>query len=91
MADVAGSVREAKELRSWLRNWVAREGAERGTRRRIDRFHRWAETVDALLSLAEQHEELARILRPDLSRNEGGHCVCCLRAWEALRAEEDAG
>jgi hypothetical protein len=41
---------EAEDLVSWLRSWHAREGAQRGTRRRIERFHRWADVVSALLS-----------------------------------------
>jgi hypothetical protein len=46
---------DLKDAVRWLRSWTARKGAERGLRRRIERFHRWADQIE------EQAEEIERL------------------------------
>jgi hypothetical protein len=48
---------DLKDAVRWLRSWTARKGAERGLRRRIERFHRWADQIE------EQAEEIERLQR----------------------------
>ena len=85
------------ELARWLRSWTAKENAERGTRRRIERFHRWAAEVEVLeAQLARCREALRLSLRrkgsyrhlpfcPGILPNH--HCWAeCERGRAALRA-----
>jgi hypothetical protein len=50
-------LRALADLEHWLRSWHVRPGVERGMRRRIERFHRWAAELTALRERLRQNTE----------------------------------
>jgi hypothetical protein len=67
VSDPQLEARRLSDLIAWLRGWTARDGAERGERRRIERFHAWADAVEALAQRVEdakrEHRDLREILK----------------------------